>query len=115
MSLSIEETGKTAEIYFCFFNEQYELTVKELSVELGFNKKCLVDPNTLTKDHHFDHTTWWNSISEEPVSSKNSIVSIHNPTLRLLAKWFCMVVHPRSDLPLCSSPELQCLFVWLRR
>jgi hypothetical protein len=110
MSLSIEETGKTTKIYFRFFNEQYELTLKELSVALGFNKKCLLDPNALTKDHQYDCTTWWNSISKEPVSCKNSIVSIHNPTLRLLAKWLCMVVRPCSELCLCSSPKLQCLF-----
>jgi len=40
------------------------------------------------------------------VRSKNSIVSIHNPTLRFLAKWLAMVVHSRTDLRLCSLPEL---------
>ena len=44
------------------------------------------------------------------MSSKNNIVSIHNPTLRFLAKWLAMVVHPRTDLRLCSLPELQCLY-----
>jgi hypothetical protein len=86
MSLSIEEMGKTTKIYFRFFNEQYELTAKDLSVALDFHKKFLLDPNAVTKDHQYNRTTWWNSISKEPVSSKNSIVSIHNPTLRLLAK-----------------------------
>ncbi|RLM69308.1 hypothetical protein C2845_PM17G07760 [Panicum miliaceum] len=28
----------------------------------------------------------------------------------MLAKWICMVVHPRSDLRLCSLPELHYLF-----
>jgi hypothetical protein len=44
------------------------------------------------------------------VSSKNSIVSIHNPTLRFLAKWLAMVVHPRANLRHCSLPVLQCLY-----
>ena len=44
------------------------------------------------------------------MSSKNSIVSIHNPTLRFLAKWLAMVVHSCTDLHLCSLPELQCLY-----
>ncbi|RLM98180.1 hypothetical protein C2845_PM06G25850 [Panicum miliaceum] len=87
-----------------------DITETELSVELGFSKKCLLDPNELVKDYQYDRTTWWNEISEEPVSSKDSIVSIHNPTLRLLAKWLYMVVHPRFDPRLCSLPELQCLF-----
>jgi hypothetical protein len=108
--LVLKKWLKQQKIYFCFFDEQYELTAKELSVALGFNKKCLLDPNSLITNHQYDLTTWWNSISKEPSSSKNSIVSIHNPTFRLLAKWLCMVVHPRSDLRLCSLPELQCLF-----
>jgi hypothetical protein len=110
MSLGTEEIAKTTKIYFHFFDEKYELTAKELSVGLGFSKKCLLDPNALIKDYQYDRTTWWNEISEEPVSSKNSIVSIHNPTLRLLAKLLCMVVHPRFDLRLCSIFSL-----WLKR
>ncbi|RLM61207.1 hypothetical protein C2845_PM14G08480 [Panicum miliaceum] len=109
------ETAKTSKIYFRFFDEQYELTAKELSVALGFSKECLLDPNAIIKDYQYDCTTWWNEISEEHVSSKNSIVSIHNPTLRLLAKWLCMVVHPRFDLRLCSLPELQYLFAMAKK
>jgi hypothetical protein len=105
MSLGIEETPKTTKIYFHFFDDQYGLTTKELSVALGFNKKCLLDPNAFIKDYQYGRTTWWNEISEEPVSSKNSIMSIHNPTLRLLTKWLYMFVHPGSDLPLCSLPS----------
>jgi hypothetical protein len=88
---------------------------KELSVALGFSKKWLLDPNALIKDYQYDRTTWWNKISEEPVRNKNSIVSIHNPTLRLLAIWLCMVVHPHSDLRLCSLPELRYLFAMDRK
>jgi hypothetical protein len=102
MSLCIEETGKTTKICFHFLNEQYELTAKDLSVAPGFHKKRLLDPNALTKDHQYDRTTLWNSISEEPVSSNNSIVPTHNLTLSLLAKSLCMVVHLHSDLQLCS-------------
>jgi hypothetical protein len=115
MSLGIEETAKKTKIYFHFFDEQYELTTKELSVALGFSKKCLLDPNALIKDYQYDRTTWWNEISEEPLSSKNSIVSIHNPTLRLLAKWLYIVVHTHSDLCLSSLPEMQCLFAMAKK
>jgi hypothetical protein len=86
MSLSVDKMDKTTIVYFHFFNEQYELMAKDLSVALGFHKKCLLDPNVLIEYNQYDSTTWWNSISKEPVSSNISIVSIHNPTLRLLAK-----------------------------
>ena len=49
------------------------------------------------------------------MSSKNSIVSIHNPTLRVLAKWLAMVVHPHADLRLCSLPELQYMYAMAKQ
>ncbi|RLM70255.1 hypothetical protein C2845_PM17G08070 [Panicum miliaceum] len=115
MTLGFEEEGNTTYIYFRFFDEQFKLTAKELSVALGFDKKCMLDPSVLTKTYKYDRTTWWNKYSEEPVSSKNSIVPIHHPTLRMLAKWIAMVVHPRSDLRLCSLPELQYLFAMAKK
>ena len=62
---------------------------KDFSNALGFSKKCILEVNALTD---YDRSAWWNEISAEPVSSKNSIVSIHNPTLRVLAKYLAMVV-----------------------
>jgi len=106
MSLTIEETSTETKVYFRFFNEQFEMTLQQFSVALGFNKRCILDPNTLVERYQYDRSSWWSEISNEPMSSKNSIVSIHNPTLRFLAKWLAMVVHSRTDLCLCSSPEL---------
>ena len=62
-----------------------------------------------------DHNSWWSLISNEPVSSKNNTVSIHNPTLRFLAKWLAMVVYHRADLRLCSLPELQYLYTMAKQ
>ncbi|RLN15788.1 hypothetical protein C2845_PM02G16200 [Panicum miliaceum] len=107
--IDIIETGSHLPTMEFLMSLGIEDMITQLSEALGFHKTCLLDPNALIKDHQYDRSTWWNSISDEPVSSKNSIVSIHNPTLRLLAKWLSMVVHPRSDLRLYSSPELQCL------
>jgi len=109
ISLAIEETSTETKIYFRLFNEQFVMKLKEFSVALGFHKRCILDPSELAKKHRYDRNSWWSAISHEPVSSTNSIVSIHNPTLRFLAKWLAMVVHPRADLRLCSLLELQYL------
>ena len=85
---------------------------KDFSNALGFSKKCILEANALTK---YDRSAWWNEISDEPVSSKNSIVSIHNPTLRVLAKYLAMVVFSRADLRLCSSSELMCLYAMAKK
>ena len=86
------------------------MTLKQFSVALGFNQRCILDPNTLVERYEYDHSSWWSVISNEPMSSKNSIVSIHNPTLSFLTKWLAMVVHSRTDLRLYSLLELQCLY-----
>jgi hypothetical protein len=106
MSLTDEETSTETKVYFRFFNEQFEMTLQQFSVALGFNKRCILDPNTLVERYQYDRSSWWSEISNEPVSSKNSIVLIHNLTLRFLAKWLAMVVHSRIDLRLCRLPEL---------
>ena len=105
-TLHVETVGKETKIHFRFFNEFFEMLPKDFSNALGFSKKCILEANALTE---YDRSAWWNEISDEPVSSKNSIVSIHNPTLRVLAKYLAMVVFSRSDLRLCSSSEIMCL------
>ena len=88
---------------------------KDFSNALGFSKKCILEANALTDDLEYDLSAWWNEISDEPVSSKNSIVSIHNPTLRVLAKYLAMVVFSRADLRLCSSSELMCIYAMAKK
>ena len=100
ISLAIEETSSETKVYFRLFNEQFVMKLKNFSIALGFHKSCILDPNELSNKHRYDRNSWWSAISNEPVSSKNNIVSIHNPTLRFLAKWLAMVMHPREDLPL---------------
>ena len=55
------------------------MTLQQFSVALGFNKRCILDPNTLVERYEYDRNSWWSVISNEPVSSQNNIVSIHNP------------------------------------
>ena len=83
ISLAIEETGAETKVYFRLFNEQFMMKLKDFSIALGFHKRCILDPNDLAKKHRYDRNSCWSAISNEHVSSKNSIVSIHNPTLRL--------------------------------
>ena len=115
ISLSIEETGAETKVHFCLFNEQFVMKLKDFSIALGFHKRCILDPNEFAKKHRYDLNSWWSAISNELVSSKNSIVSIHNPTLRFLAKWLAMVMHPRANLRLCSLPELQYLYAMAKQ
>ena len=82
---------------------------------LRFHKRCTFDPNELGNKHRYDQNSWWSAISNEPVSSKNSIVSIHNPTLRVIAKYLAMVVFSRADLRLCSSSELMCPYAMAKK
>ena len=91
------------------------MPIRDFSNALGFSKKCTLEATALTEEHDYDRSAWWNEISDEPMSSINIIVSIHNPTLRVLAKYLAMVVFSRADLRLCSSSELMCLFAMAKK
>ena len=114
-TLHVETIGKETKIHFRFFNEFFEMLPRDFSNALGFNKKCILEANALTDDLEYDRSAWSNEISDEPVSSKNSIVSIHNPTLRVLAKYLAMVAFSHADLRLCSSSELMCLYAMAKK
>jgi hypothetical protein len=51
ISLAIEETNSETKVYFRLFNEQFEMTLKEFSIALGFHKRCILDPNTLAEKY----------------------------------------------------------------
>ena len=72
-TLHVETVGKETKIHFRFFNEFFEMLPRDFSNALGFSKK--LEANTLTDDLEYDRSAWWNEISDEPVSSKNS--SLH--------------------------------------
>jgi hypothetical protein len=115
MTLNVEVTPKETKIHFRLFNEEFELSPKKLSEALGFSKKCLTSPERLVSNYRYNRAQWWDTITGEPLGGKNSITSIHNPTIRFLAKWIAMVVHPRADLRLCLSSDTECLFALVRK
>ena len=51
ISLAVEETSSETKVYFRLFNEQFEMTLKEFSIALGFHKRCILDPNTLAEKY----------------------------------------------------------------
>ena len=51
ISLAVEETNSETKVYFRLFNEQFEMTLKEFSIALGFHKRCILDPNTLAEKY----------------------------------------------------------------
>jgi len=58
MTLTVEETSTETIVYFRFFNEQFEMTLQQFSVALGFNKRCILDPNTLVESYQYDRSSW---------------------------------------------------------
>ena len=57
ISLAIEETGAKTKVYFRLFNEQFEMTLKEFGIVLGFHKRCILDPNTLAEKYQYDRNS----------------------------------------------------------
>ena len=58
ISLAIEETGAETKVYFRLFNEQFVMKLKDFSIALGFNKRCILDPIELANKHRYDRNSW---------------------------------------------------------
>ena len=46
-TLHVETVGKETKIHFCFFNEFFEMPIRDFSNSLGFIKKCILEANAL--------------------------------------------------------------------
>jgi hypothetical protein len=75
-TLYVETVGKETKIHFHFFNEFFEMPIRDFSNALGFSKKCTLEATALPEERDYDRSAWWNQISDETVTSKNNIVSI---------------------------------------
>ena len=58
ISLAIEEIGAETKVYFCLFNEQFVMKLKDFSITLGFHKRCILDPSEFAKKHRYDRNSW---------------------------------------------------------
>ena len=58
ISLAIEETGAETKVHFRLFNEQFKMKLKDFSIALGFNKRCILDPIELANKHRYDRNSW---------------------------------------------------------
>lgn len=110
-TLRVQESRAGTNIYFHFFNQEYNLSLRELSTHLGFASNC-----TLVNDPPgFDAPDFWKDISAEITKGKHSITRIHNPTLRFLARWTTKVVFPRDDTRCVLNCDLKILYAMCRR
>ena len=71
-------------VSFHLFGKEYKCTWKDLSLFLGFRKKCLIDFERVVRD--FDHHSIWTSISGQVVvgNFKPRCNDIHHLTLRFM-------------------------------
>jgi hypothetical protein len=114
-TLNVETVGKETKIHFRFFNEFFEMPIRGISNALGFDKKCTLEATVVTEEHDYERSAWWSEISNEPVSSKNSIISIHNPTQRVLAKYLAMVVFSEQTSGFAAPRSSCACLLWQRR
>jgi hypothetical protein len=89
--------------------------LKELSLLLGFHKKCLLDLNHFLS--HFNHHKFWGEILGQAVVGKFQPrnMEIQNRTLRLLYRWVAMTLFPRDDVRIVHNDELRILFAMVKK
>lgn len=102
-------------ISFHFFRREYQLFWMNLSLLLGFHRKCIVDFDKAVRD--FNCQSFWTSISDQVVVGKFAprCTDIHNPTLRLMHKWLALSIFPREDVRLVHNDELKILYAMVKK
>ena len=95
------------------FNQEYNLTWKQLNVALGIDDANLPDLDYATR--RFNKAEFWESMT----TSHNSYIlrpdEIHNPTLRFLHYWIAIILFPGNDVHSLSTKELRLLYAMNHR
>lgn len=97
-------------ITFCLFGTNYNITWKEFSLHLGFNRKCSLDLDHAVKG--FNRHNFWEDISGQAVTGKLSPrnAQIQHPTLRFMHHWIAMTLFPSQDIRVVRNDELKLLY-----
>ena len=59
--------------------------------------------------------SFWVEICGEYGKRKHSTTKIHNPTLRLLARWVSLIVFPRGEVRCAPNEDLKCLYAMVKK
>ena len=100
-------------VNFRLFRKEYHLSWKDLSLHLGFDKTCKVNFSNAFPD--FNKRMFWKSILGLPFCKKPRTHDTHNPTLRLMHKWFGFTLFPRADVQIVRKDELILLYAMVKR
>ncbi|WVZ89524.1 hypothetical protein U9M48_035911 [Paspalum notatum var. saurae] len=93
-------------INFRLFNTEFSVYPRKFADLLGFHSDC-----SLSDPVEYDMRTFWVEICGEYGKGKHSTTKIHNPTLRLLARWVSLIVFPRGEVCCAPNEDLKCLYV----
>ncbi|WVZ52195.1 hypothetical protein U9M48_003279 [Paspalum notatum var. saurae] len=111
MTLRTDTRRDGTYIWFCLFNTDYELTLRQFSNLLDFSPQC-----TLGEDlAGFNSVEFWKELVGPDAPRKKSIAHIRHPTLRFLAHWVTMVVFPRDDTRYVTVEDVRCLFAMWKK
>ncbi|WVZ76295.1 hypothetical protein U9M48_024282 [Paspalum notatum var. saurae] len=111
MKLRTDTRGDVMYIWFCLFNTDYELTLRQFSNLLDFSPQC-----TLSEDlAGFNSAKFWKELVGPDAPRKKSIAHIRHPTLRFLARWLTMVVFPRDDTRYVTVEDVRCLYAMWKK
>ena len=91
-SLQVTHDG----VYFRMFNQEHNLTWKQLNVTLGIDDANLPDLDHATR--RFNKAEFWEAITTSHNCSKPRPNEIHNPTLRFLHHWMVVTLFPHNDV-----------------
>jgi hypothetical protein len=110
MTLGTEKRSAGTFINFRLFNTEFSVSPKRFAELLGFHPNC-----SLSEPQGYSMTNFWSEICGEFARGKHSITKIHNPSLRLLARWVSLILFPRSEVRCSPNEDLKCLYAMVKK
>jgi hypothetical protein len=90
------------------FNQEYNLTWRQLNVALGIDDANLLDLDHATR--RFKKVEFWEAITNSRNCYNPRPDEIHNPTLRFLHYLIAITLFPDNDVHSLSMKELKLLY-----
>ena len=110
MTLRVDKRTTGTFINFRMFNTEFSVYPRQFADLLGFHSNC-----SLSDPAGYDMKTFWVEICGEYGKGKHSTTKIHNPTLKLLARWVLLIVFPRGGVRCAPNEDLKCLCAMIKK
>jgi hypothetical protein len=102
------------EVKHRMFNKPFTLSLKDLSLSLGFSNRYIINVKAL---HEFNKDNFWESITGKKPERKKKYTTeeVQHPTLRFMLKWLAFTFFATEEINTIRQDELCLLYFMIKK